>query len=170
MKRLTLSLLSAGLVALAACNKEKTITPTQQPATENSKSLSNTVKKEKDPPKWSKAWWHPVKLRCQGWWGNCIVIETIVVKPRISELVHSTSMKGSATSVGELFNKSDFDDMMEYCLSEPGYADKLKSGDYFITRTNDTGSQACYIAGTAYPVTAENMEFAFEFAYGEMAE
>lgn len=170
MKQLTLSLIGAGLVALAACTKEKTISPTQQPATENSKSISNAVKKEKDPPKWSKAWWHPIKLRCQGWWGNCIVIETIVVRPHISELVFSTSVKGSGPAIAELFNKSEFSDMMEYCLTESGYADKLKSGDYFITRTNDTGSQACYIAGTQYPVTAENMEFAFEFAYGEMEE
>ncbi len=169
MKQLTMSLLCAGLVALAACNKQKTIQPTQQPATET-KAVSGSVKKEKDPPKWSKAWWHPYKLRCQGRWGNCVVIETIIVKPHVAELVYNAGNSASAGEVAATFSLEELSDLTSYCLSEDGYADKLQSGTYYIARTDDNGKEACYIAGTKYPVTAENMEFAFQFAYGEIAE
>lgn len=166
-----MSLLGAGLVALAACHKERNMTPaSQQPATETSKGMPGAVKKEKNPPKMYHAQYNPKTGNC--WWrfGNCIYIETIIVKPRISELVFSTSLKGSGPAVAELFGQTEFDDMMTYCLTEPGYADKLRSGAYYITRTSDDGKEACYIAGTSYPVTAENMEFAFQFAYGDMEE
>jgi hypothetical protein len=170
MKHLTLSLLCAGLVALAACNKEKTMQPTQQPATEKNKPISGSVKKEKDPPKWSHAWWHPIKRRCQGRKGNCVVIETIVVTPHFARLIAGVSENGSSPEVGATFRLEGLSELMGYTFTEAGYADKLQSGDYYIARTSDDGKEACYIAGTHYPVRAENMEFAFQFAYGEIEE
>lgn len=170
MKHVTMSLLCAGLVALAACNKGKSIQPTQQPATET-KTISGSVKKEKEqPPRFNHAWWHPNMKRCQGRYGNCIVIETIVVRPHVSELVYNAGNSGSAGEVATVFKLEELSDLTKYCLTEDGYAAKLQSGTYYITRTDDNGKEACYIAGTQYPVTAENMEFAFQFAYGEIAE
>jgi hypothetical protein len=172
MKHVTLSLLCAGLVTLAACNKEKTMQPTQQPATENGKSISGAVKKEKGtkPPKFSHAWWHPNMMRCQGRYGNCVVIETIVVTPHFARVIASAANGGSSAKVGATFRIEELSDVVKYCLTENGYAEKLQSGNYFIARTHDDGKEACYIAGTRYPVTAENMEFAFQFAYGEIEE
>ncbi len=169
MKHLTMSLLCAGLVALAACNKEKAIQPTQQTATET-KTIPGSVKKEKNPPKMFHAQYNPKTGNC--WWrfGNCIVIETIIIKPRTAELVFNAGNSGSAGEVAATFNLEALSDLTKYCLTEDGYAAKLQSGSYYITRTSDNGSEACYIAGTQYPVTAENMEFAFQFPYGEIEE
>lgn len=170
MKHLTMSLLCAGLVALAACNKEKAIQPTQQPATETT-SISGSVKKERPrPPKMYHCQFNPNTGNC--WWkfGNCIYIETIIVKPHISELVYEASLTGSSTTVSQVFKVEELSDLVKYCLTEDGYAEKLLSGNYYITRTSDTGAEACYIAGTQYPVTAENMEFALQFTYGEIEE
>jgi len=164
-----MSLLCAGLVALAACTKEKTIQPAQQPATGTS-AVSGSVKKEKNPPKMYHAQFNPKTGNC--WWrfGNCIYIETIIVKPRAAELVFNAGNSGSAGEVAATFNLEELSDLTKYCLTEDGYAAKLQSGTYYIARTSDDGKEACYIAGTSYPVTAENMEFAFQFAYGEIEE
>ncbi len=165
-----MSLLCAGLVALAACNKEKTIQPTQQPATET-KTVSGSVKKEKpNPPKMYHCQFNANTGNC--WWkfGNCIYIETIIVKPRFSELIYDASLAGSSTTVSQVFKLDGLADLVKYGLTEDGYSEKLLSGNYYITRTSDTGTEACYIAGTQYPVTAENMEFAFQFAYGDIVE
>jgi hypothetical protein len=171
MKHLTLSLLCAGMVALAACGKKDCVQPTQQPTTTETKSISGSVKKEKEqPPRFSHAWWHPNMKRCQGRYGNCVVIETIIVRPHFSELLFNAGNSGSSSTVGAAFRMAELSDLTKYCLTEDGYAEKLQSGNYYITRTDDNGSEACYIAGTQYPVTAENMEFAFQFAYGEIAE
>jgi hypothetical protein len=169
MKHLTLSLLCAGLVALASCSKEKPMKPTPQPATQPN-SVSGSVKKEKDPPRFYHAWWHPNMRRCQGRYGNCIVIETIIVRPHVAELVFDASNSGSSSTLSEVFRLDELANLTQYCLAEDGYADKLQSGHYYITRTSDEGREACYIAGRQYPVTAENMEFAFQFTYGEIVE
>jgi hypothetical protein len=156
-------------VALAACNKEKTLQPTQ-PAAET-KAISNSVKKEKPrPPKMFHAQYNQKTGNCWWWFGNCIVIETITVKPHAAVLVFNAGNSGSAGEVASTFSREELGYLVEYCLTENGYAAKLQSGSYYITRTSDNGKEACYIAGTQYPVTAENMEFAFQFAYGEIEE
>jgi hypothetical protein len=168
MKHLTLSLLCAGLVALASCNKEKTIQPAQ-PATESGQSISNSVKKEKKP-KWFHANYDKKDGYCKGWYGNCVVVTTIIVKPHALVLINEAGSSGSSEAVAVAFRHTELSDVVKYCLTEDGYAARLQSGNYYIAKTGDDGKEACYISGTQYPVTAENMEFAFQFAYGEIGE
>lgn len=168
MKHLTLSLFCAGLVALTACKKDKTIQPTQQPANESGKNISGSVKKQKDPPKMFHAQYNPKTGNCWWWFGNCVVIETIVVTAFERQIIDEAAATGSSTKVAGTFQRESLNDLIQYGLTEDGYAAKLQSGKYYIAKTSDDGNKACYIAGTQYPVTAENMEFAFRFSYGEI--
>lgn len=116
------------------------------------------------------AQYNPKTGNCWWWYGNCIVIETIVVTPHFARLISSVAGSGSSPDVGATFRLEGLSELMGYTFAEAGYADKLQSGDYYIAKTGDDGKKACYIASTKYPVTAENMEFAFEFTYGEIGE
>lgn len=99
--------------------------------------------------------------------GNCLVIKTIVVKPHIAELISNAGNSGSSGAVGTTFRLPELADLNTYCLVE-GASEKLRSGRYYITKTSDVQGEACYLAGTSFPVTADNMEFAFQFTYGEI--
>lgn len=167
MKHLTLSLLCAGLVALTACKKEKPIQPAQS-SVESGTSVPGSVKKQKNPPKMFHAQYNPKTGNCWWWYGNCVVIETIVVTAFERQLIDEAAASGSPTKVAGTFLRESLSDLVLYGLTKDGYAEKLQSGKYYIAKTSDDGHIACYIAGAKFPVTAENMEFAFQFSYGEI--
>jgi hypothetical protein len=169
MKHLTLSLLCAGLVALAACNKEKTIEPTQQPATET-KTISGSVKKEKKPkvPKgWSIRTMHIIgdnKGWCDNRASNCVAVAemTITISARaIKTELDDVADQNSAGAVAAAFNSTGWEEFTDNYIPAECLT-KLQSGSYFLKRVNDDGSRASYIAGTAWPLTLESMEFGIQ--------
>jgi hypothetical protein len=170
MKKITLSLCVLGLATFFACTKERTLNPTTNPTETASVNTTKTgsVKKQKDPPDW---WWAKYDNDNSGWCSgkhlNCIVIKTVVVRPHAARAIFEASVNGSAEAIAAIFRMEELSDLTNYCLVD-GLAEKLHSGNYYITRSNDDETKACYIAGKSYPVTAENMEFAFQFPYGDI--
>lgn len=97
---------------------------------------------------------------CVGYGVNCYELEPIVVKPGTHAALAYAAGSGNSSTVGTVFNSSDLD--LVIADMEQAEATKLLSGNYFITLNHESSYAINYMAGTTFPVTAQNMDFAFQ--------
>lgn len=163
-----ISLLCAGLVALAACTKEKTMEPAQQPAAQKTTLASNHKEKPKGPKGWSVRTMHisgPNAGWCDNRAFNCVAVPemTIIINARsVKDKLDEVAGENSATAVAQAFSNPDWQEFTDIYIPEE-CLEKLQSGLYYLKKMNDDGKRASYIAGTTMPLTLESMEFAIQF-------
>lgn len=155
MRKINLTIVAAGLLAtsaLVSCSKQEAKTT----------SIGSTKTSTTALAKMSGTWRaYQANDNCDGYGINCYELEPIVIKPKKKALIAAAAASGNSSVVGSTFSDielQDFCDMMEQTE-----ATKLRSGNYFITLNHDGNTTMNYMVGTAFPVTAQNMEFAFQF-------
>lgn len=102
---------------------------------------------------------------CGGFPANCVSFEPdIVVSGAMKTAMDEAANSGSASQVASVFSSGDFTTLNSDYLGTDN-ANYLKSGTYYLRKVNDNGSLVSYIAGPTYPVTLDNMDFAFQGGY-----
>ncbi|MES2479338.1 MAG: hypothetical protein V4561_09635 [Bacteroidota bacterium] len=97
---------------------------------------------------------------CAGYGTNCYELEPIVIKSGTLAALSFAAGSGSSATVGTVFGTPDLD--LVIADMDQTEATKLLSGNYFITLNHESGYAINYMAGTTFPVTAQNMDFAFQ--------
>lgn len=149
-------MVAAGLLAtsaLVSCSKQEAKTST---TTSNTKA--NTTTHAKMSGTWRAFQSNDI---CDGYGITCYELDPIVIKPKKKELIAAAAASGNSSVVGSTFSSIDLQDFCD--MMEQTEVTKLRSGNYFITLNHDGNTTMNYMVGTAFPVTAQNMEFAFQF-------
>ncbi len=102
---------------------------------------------------------------CENTAANCVTFDPdIVISVIMKASIDGAAASGDPAKVAAVFSGSDFTSLNNDYLGAAN-ADLLKSGTYYLTKVNDDGKRASYMAGPTYPVTFENMDFAFQGLY-----
>lgn len=97
---------------------------------------------------------------CDGAGRSCSVGGPIVLHPVAYSLMAAAASSGSSSTVGSTFNSPDLDEVIDGM--DPDFVAKLQSGNYYMTLNYDGTNVINYMVGTSYPVTGQNMDFAFQ--------
>jgi hypothetical protein len=140
-------------VVFCACEK-KNIEPALTSTDANLKSAPTAQRVDsRNSYKGSTGWCNKAYIK------DCTILPEIVVTPT-SKLINLTHETDPAL-VGEAFlNDPDLASLADN-LTGDDYA-ALCSGNYFIAVSAEDSGTISFIAGTSYPVTADNFSFAFQ--------
>ncbi|MBS1635049.1 MAG: hypothetical protein JST26_03935 [Bacteroidetes bacterium] len=169
MKKIVIPSLLAAIM-IVSCNKTKNNPEPAQTASPAPNSGSTTLASKMTGGGPKAYLMHmvlqgPAKGWCSGAAANCVTFEPdIVVTAAMKTALDEVSGNGNGSAVANVFLSSDFTNLNHDYLGDD-LAGKLKSGKYYLAKSNDNGSLASFICGTTYPVTLENMEFAFQGGY-----
>lgn len=100
----------------------------------------------------SKGW-------CNGYPWNCTVLPDVVITAAARTLLDS-AQNGDNYTVAEIFESEELTCVTDHIPLS--YLNSFLVGKYYIVKSSEDSSKVCYMAGEDYPVTEENMEFAFQ--------
>lgn len=140
----------AASIAMESCSKkEAVVSPLSQ--TTNS---HNTMKSGDDHVAWV------THDECSGAGRACSVGGPIVLHPVAFSMMAAAEASGNSGTVGATFGDQDLDEVIDGM--DAADVIKLQSGNYYITLNYESGTVINYMVGTTYPVTGQNMDFAFQ--------
>ena len=156
--KLSLLGLSSACLVFIACQKKAVQNPATNQAASQSNVNSNIASKPiegANSTHWSDGW-------CRNPANNCKILdEIVIIKPKY-DLLKQAILNGSSTDVGDAFSSSGFANIVSGLPSE--MVSSLQSGNYYLAISNEDDTKVCYIAGMTNPVSAANLDFAFQLA------
>lgn len=161
MKHLTLSLLCAGLVALAACSKEKTLAPQTTAANSTDKGTVSSSHMYKSPYKiFSRTMGN---LGCGSRGGNCL--DEVIVKPKTDAYTVMTNIITAADNhdTGTLASIFTTYESELGTILYPEVITGVQNGTYSVINFHDSGSDTYYLEfiNTPYEISVEVMPVTF---------
>jgi len=161
MKHLTISLLCAGLVALAACSKEKTLAPQTTAANSTEKGTISSSHLYKSPYKiFSRTLGN---FGCGSRGGNCL--DEVIVKPKTVEYTVMANIITAAdnhdtAALSSIF--TTYATQLETILY-PEVITGVQNGTYSVINYHDSGSNTYYLEfiNTPYEISVEVMPVTF---------
>lgn len=91
---------------------------------------------------------------------GCYELGPIVITPKVYGLIASAAVSGNSGTVGSTFSSQDLQDFCDHM--DLGEVAKLQSGNYYLTLNHESGTAINYMVGTTFPVTSQNLDFAFQ--------
>ncbi len=166
MKKL---LLSACVIGLLSCSKkDNALVSSASPTNDGSvsaSSLNGSTAKEGDPVIKVNGYYDVFSHWCAAHTAyNCIILPEVIINGT-ARLMMTNTVKNNSSIVASTFKRPELQDIANHLPKE--YRDKLRSGNYYVSQSFENSSCLCYIAGTTYPVTDSNMEFAFQVNKGK---
>jgi hypothetical protein len=150
MNKYMLSVMIAGLLAMASCTKEVAVKPAgqkqAQPSTARMAGANYSFNKSEE---------------CINDGANCHAYNgPIIITPKMNDAL-TDAEAGGKVRVGEVFRSPEFGELCAEMAVDLEMM--LQSGDYFIARNYESNTVVNYMLGREQPVTAENMVTAFQF-------
>lgn len=90
---------------------------------------------------------------------NCVKLPEIVVTPTQRQILIDAS-NGTPSDVAIAFQRPELEAIALELPQE--YIDALLSRNYYIKLSAENETEICFIAGTNFPVTIDNLTFAFQ--------
>ena len=156
MKKLSFMIVAAGLLAtsaLTSCKKEEVKPSASTNTNKNNGSLMRAGGGE-----WIK---NVPNDDCAGNGSDCYELPPIIVTvPGVYGMITSAATSGNSGTVGSVFSSQDLQNICDHM--EEAEVVKLQSGNYYLTLNHESTVAINYMVGQSFPVTAQNMEFAFQ--------